>query len=207
MRRSPGFTAVAVLSLALGIGANTAIFSLINTVMLRMLPVRDPERLVELLTKYPNEEHWNAFSWPNYEHFRDHNHVFSGLIATAQSPFREPSFYVRGEGLEPERVKGQYVTGNFFPVLGVKAALGRLIGPEISRRGRQGGGGRWSTGEIGLARRSDPGQAIIVEDAPVTIIGVTAREFSSTWFRAGHLAANQHGVREHTFQMAATDGG
>ena len=180
MRRSPGFTAVAVLSLALGIGANTAIFSLINTVMLRRLPVRDPEQLVELLTKYPNEDHWNAFSWPNYEHFRDHNHVFSGLIATAQSPFREPSFYVRGEGLEPERVKGQYVTGNFFPVLGVKAALGRLIGPDdIQTSSPKVAVVSWSywRNRFGLDG-AILGKQIIVEDVPVTIIGVTAREFS-----------------------------
>ena len=62
MRRTPGFTAVAVVSLALGIGANTAIFSLINTLMLRMLPVRDPGQLVELLFKAPGQDHFNAFS-------------------------------------------------------------------------------------------------------------------------------------------------
>ncbi len=67
MRRSPGFTAVAVLSLSLGIGANTAIFSLINTLMLRLLPVRDPEQLVELLSRYPGEPRINAFSWQSYE--------------------------------------------------------------------------------------------------------------------------------------------
>ena len=61
MRRSPGFTAVAVLSLSLGIGANTAIFSLINTLMLRLLPVREPEQLVELLSRYPGEPRINAF--------------------------------------------------------------------------------------------------------------------------------------------------
>ena len=77
MRRSPGFTAVAVLSLSLGIGANTAIFSLINTLMLRMLPVREPGQLVELLHRYPGEPRVNAFSWQSYEHYRDHNHVFS----------------------------------------------------------------------------------------------------------------------------------
>jgi len=187
MRRSPGFTAVAVLSLALGIGANTAIFSLIDTVMLRMLPVRDPEQLAELLTKYPNEDHWNAFSWPNYEHFRDHNHVFSGLIATAQSPFREPTFYVRGEGLEPERVKGQYVTGNFFPVLGVKAALGRLIGPEDSQtRSPKVAVVSWSywRNRFGLDG-AILGKQIIVEDVPVTIIGVTAREFTGLQVGSG----------------------
>ena len=87
MRRSPGFTAVAVLSLSLGIGANTAIFSLINTLMLRLLPVRQPEQLVELLNRYPGEPRINAFSWESYEHYRDHSHVFSGLIGTS-GPYR-----------------------------------------------------------------------------------------------------------------------
>src|ERR1700737_3939924 len=81
MWRSPGFTAVALISLALGIGANTAIFSLIDTLMLRLLPVHDPERLVELLTRR-GAEHFNAFSWQTYTYLRDHNHVFSSLIAS-----------------------------------------------------------------------------------------------------------------------------
>jgi hypothetical protein len=80
MRRSPGFTAVAMLSLALGIGANTAIFSLINALMLRPLPIHDPGRLVELLFKAPGQDHFNAFDWQSYEHYRETNHVFSGLI-------------------------------------------------------------------------------------------------------------------------------
>src|SRR3982074_297880 len=84
MRRAPGFTAVAVLSLALGIGSNTAIFSLINTLMLRMLPVQHPEQhpeqLVALLSKYPGEPRGSYFSLRSYQHHRDYNHVFSGLI-------------------------------------------------------------------------------------------------------------------------------
>jgi predicted permease len=179
MRRAPGFTAVAVLSLALGIGANTAIFSLIDTVMLRMLPVREPGQLVELLTKFAGQDHWNAFSWQSYQHMRDHNHVFSGLIAATADPYRP--FHVRGEGLEPERVDGGYVVGSFFPVLGVKPAIGRLIGPEDDHMGAPAAVAvvSWSywKGRFSL----DPailGKRIIVEDVPVTIVGVTQREFS-----------------------------
>src|SRR5579864_1370891 len=134
MRRAPGFTAVAVLSLALGIGANTAIFSLIDTVMLRMLPVREPGQLVELLTKFPGQDRWNIFSWQAYQHLRDHNQVFSSLIAASNTNYGS-FFHVHGEGLEPERVGGEYVTGNFFAVLGVKPAIGRLISPEDDHMG------------------------------------------------------------------------
>ena len=125
MRRAPGFTAVAVVSLALGIGANTAIFSLINALMLRRLPIRDPGQLVELLFKARAQDHFNAFSLQSYEHYREHNHVFSGLVASADTPFA-----VHGDGLDPEIVHGGYVTANYFQVLGVHPALGRLIEPE-----------------------------------------------------------------------------
>src|SRR5256885_15903177 len=102
MRRSPGFTTVAVLSLALGIGANTAIFSLINTIMLRTLPVSHPEQLVQFLQKYPGEPrgYW-PWSRRNYEHFRDHNRTFSELTCTSfdnlarvSSPGGEPETLV-----------------------------------------------------------------------------------------------------------------
>src|SRR6266478_418751 len=84
MRRSPGFTAVAVLSLALGIGANTAIFSLINTIMLRQLPVSHPEQLVEFLEKRPGEPRGDGYlGWEKYEYFRDNNHIFSALTGTS----------------------------------------------------------------------------------------------------------------------------
>src|SRR5271166_1376284 len=125
MRRNPGFTAVAILSLALGIGANTAIFSLVYTLMLRTLPVRDPGQLVELLHRYPGEPHFNGFSWPAYQLMRERNHVFTGFTA---ADYR--SFHVRGEGLQPQTVQGAYVDGSFFPVLGIKPALGRLLGQD-----------------------------------------------------------------------------
>ena len=163
MRRSPGFTAVAALSLALGIGANTAIFSLINSLMLRMLPVRDPEQLVALLSKYPGEPRGSYFSLPSYEHHRDYNHVFSGLIATGVSRFN-----VRGGGGELETLDGEFVSDNFFQVLGVTPAIGRLAGPVVS----------WSYWKNRF--NLDPaivGKQIIVDDAPMTIVGVAPRAF------------------------------
>jgi predicted permease len=176
MRRSPGFTAVAVLSLALGIGANTAIFSLIDTLMLRLLPVRDPQQLVELLMKYPREPRGSYFSWESYEHHRDYNHVFSGLIGASSTRIN-----VRDAGGEPEILDGECVTGNFFPVLGVKPAIGRLIAPGDDRVGDAGSPVVVVSWAYWKNRFNlDPailGKRINVEDAPVTIIGVTPREF------------------------------
>ena len=79
---------------------------------------------MEFLNHYPGDPPLNVFSWQSYEYFRDHNHVFSGLTGVQPSRFN-----VRGEGLEPETVDGEAVVGNFFPLLGVKPAIGRLIGP------------------------------------------------------------------------------
>ena len=128
LRRAPGFTATAMISLALGIGANTAIFSLIDALTLRKLPVRQPEQLVEFLNQYPGDPPVNVFSQQNYEYFQDHSHVFSGLTGS-----RCASFSVRGEGLEQEAVDGAYVVANLFPLLGVKPAIGRLIAPGTPR--------------------------------------------------------------------------
>src|SRR5258708_595289 len=178
MRRTPGFTAVAVLSLGLGIGANTAISSLINTLMLRGVPVEAPGQLVELLQKYPGEPRGNGyFTWPSYEYYRDHNHVFSRLIAaTGQSRLT-----VRGEGLEPEQLNGEYVTGNFFPMLGVKTAIARLTGPRDDPMNGDGSAPAVVSWSYWKTRFNfDPailGKRIIVQDVPVTVAGVAPREF------------------------------
>jgi predicted permease len=176
LRRSPGFTAVAVLSLALGIGANTGVFSLINTLMLRLLPVRDPEGLVELLHQYPGEPRMNGYSWQSYEHFRDHNHAFSGLIG-----FSPSRFDLRGEGLGGQTVDGEYVVGDFFRVLGVKPAVGRLIGPEDDRLGGAHSAVAVVSWSFWKSRFNlDPrilGKRIILQNVPVAVIGVAPREF------------------------------
>jgi hypothetical protein len=176
MRRSPGFTAVAVLSLALGIGANTAIFSLINTLMLRELPVREPKQLVELLSRYPGEPDINVFSWTVYEHFRDRNHVFSDLIATSASRFQ-----VASEGRDVETVDGEYVVGTFFPALGVQPAIGRLLGPQDDQVGHADAAVAVVSWSYWKNRFNlDPsmlGKRIVLDGLPATIVGATRPEF------------------------------
>ncbi|MDO8680674.1 MAG: ABC transporter permease [Acidobacteriota bacterium] len=176
LRRSPGFTVVAVLSLALGIGANSAIFSLINTLMLRSLPVSHPEQLVELLSRYPGEPRMSSFSWRHYEHFRDHNQSFSDLLAVSRARFQ-----VAAEGSEPEAIDGEYVAGNFFSALGVQPALGRVIDGQDDQLGSATAASAvvsWSYWTNRL--HADPaiiGKAIIVNGAPATVVGVAPQEF------------------------------
>jgi len=123
-RKAPFFAAVAVLSLALGIGANTAIFTLTDQVLLRLLPVKQPEQLVLLSAigrHYGNNIGWNRISYPMYQDFRDRNTVFNGMFC-----FRETDMSLGSDG-RTERVAGEFVSGNYFPVLGVTPAVGRLF--------------------------------------------------------------------------------
>src|SRR5919107_4677680 len=113
--KSPGFTLVAVVSLALGVGANTAIFSLVNTVLLRPLPVEKPERLVSV-SVLGKDDSMLAFSYPTYKDFRDRSEVLSGIFAERLGPM---SLSRDGNN---QRVWGYLVTGNYFDVLGVAAA-------------------------------------------------------------------------------------
>jgi putative ABC transport system permease protein len=130
LRRSPMFVAVAVISLALGIGANTAIFSLLDQVVLRSLPVRDADRLVVLRRQYsPNgtdssDNHQTVFSYPVYRELRDHDPAFAGLVARMGTGVR-----IAWQG-STETGRAELVSGNFFPALGVSAAAGRTLLPD-----------------------------------------------------------------------------
>ena len=127
LARTPGFTAVAVLTLALGIGANTAIFSLLDQVLLRLLPVKDPQQLVLLTMKgrhYGSNWGGNAISHPMFRDFRDHNEAFSDMFC------RFPTSASLSFGQQSERVSVELVSGTYFSTLSVVPAMGRILTPE-----------------------------------------------------------------------------
>jgi predicted permease len=172
--RSPSFTAVVVLTLGLGIGANTAIFSLIDAVLLKMLPVRDPEQLV-LLRRDNNGEVANSFSYYTYKQILEKNQVFSDALA--YYPLRMNVSI--NNSVEPA-VSGQLVSGNYFSVLGVSAVLGRTI---ISSDDRAPGESPVCVISNNYWRQrfaADPavlGKTIHLSGSSFTIIGVTPPEF------------------------------
>jgi predicted permease len=132
MRRSPGFTAVAALSLALGIGANTAIFSLTDALLLRSLPVAGPRELVELgrITQYGPG---GSFSYPIFERVRDGNAVFQGVLTISTSAIEA------NVDTDAQRPTGRFVSGNFFELLGLAPSAGRLFSPDDDRPDAEGG--------------------------------------------------------------------
>ena len=173
LRASPGFAATAILSLALGIGANTAIFSILNAVMLRSLPVEDPQRLVQLETPPRSTSYTN----PIWEQVRDHQTAFSGALAFGSERFDLSS------GGESHYAQGIWASGDFFHVLGVAAMRGRVFTPDDDRHG----GGR--AGPVAVISYSfwkahfggDPdvvGKTIRLDRHPFTIVGVTPPWFT-----------------------------
>ncbi|NTX08569.1 ABC transporter permease [Myxococcus sp. CA040A] len=131
LRGSPGFTLVAVLTLALGVGANSAIFSVVDAVLLRPLPMGEPERLVRLYSSdgSPGDR---PTSPPDFTDFRTRTRSFSGMTA-----LRGSELTLAGDGDAPERLRGAYSTADFFEVLGVPAQLGRAFRPEDAQPGRE----------------------------------------------------------------------
>jgi predicted permease len=134
LAKSPGFTAIAVMTLALGIGANTAIFSLMNQILLRQLPVKNPDELVILRSPGPMTGHISSdgddaesFSYLMYKGLRDNNSVFSGILARYSF-----SASVANRG-QTDRASGELVSGNYFEVLGVEPAVGRVFSQDDDR--------------------------------------------------------------------------
>jgi predicted permease len=180
--QNPGFAAVAVLSLALGIGANTAIFSIVDAVLLKWLPVSSPQELV-VIARNPQKP-GVGFNYPDYEYVRDHNQVFSGVLVSGGGG-GALSMTVPDEGSHgsSELVPGTMVSGNYFQVLGVTPAIGRLFTPEDNKTA----GAHpvailsydfWKTRFAG-----DPGvlgKKITLNGSPFTVIGVARQGFTGT---------------------------
>src|SRR3989440_311860 len=182
LAKNPGFTLIAILTLALGIGANTALFSLLNQVLLRRLPVRNPKELVLLRAPGVRTGHiWSdgddseSFSYPLYKGLRDNNPVFAGIFGRFAF---SASIASRGQ---TERGSGELVTGNYFEVLGVRPALGRVL--SAADDDVQGAHpvlvlshGYWTRhfgGDAGVLN-----QTILVNNTEMTIVGVAQTGFS-----------------------------
>jgi predicted permease len=177
--RSKLFTLVAVASLALGIGANTAIFTLIDQLLLRLLPVRDPEQLVMIWTSGPHigsNRGTHMASYPMYQDFQQKAPAFSYVFCRRETPL-SISF-----GGQTERIDGELVSGNYFQALGVKAAIGRVFTPEEDDRVYKGHPVVVLSYPYWLTRfAADPGvigQKMLVNDYPMTIVGVSAAGFN-----------------------------
>ena len=179
LRRSPGFTVVAVLTVALGIGANTAIFSLINAVMLRILPVAQPEQLMFLtdpgasFVAVDTTENGvrNMLAWAEFERLRDGTHdVFSGMFAAESAPRTGDVLF----GDRNHRARVQMVSGEFFGVLGVHAAAGRLFEADDERAGVI----SWAFWQREFAGKPNViGQTVRVGNGTVPIAGIAPRGF------------------------------
>ena len=187
LAKNPGFTGIAVLTLALGIGANTGIFTILRQVVLQRLPVPHPEQLVLLYSPGPKQGHVNSdenaapgedgaesFSYPMYTNLRDRNSVFSGLAA--KDTFSATLTY-RGS---TERAKADLVSGNYFETLGVTAAIGRTFEPADTVASGGSPVVMLSNGYWKSRFGGDPGvlnQGVLVNNRPMTVVGVVAAGF------------------------------
>src|SRR5690242_14975152 len=179
LRKSPIFTIVAVLSIAIGLGANTAIFTLVDQVLLRLLPVKDPQQLVLLQGRGRYFGQWQGdeytLSYPLYTDLRDHTRdVFAGVFAR-----RNWAMQVSYQG-HTERVDGEMVSGTYFPVLGVGAAVGRVLTQEDDQHAGANQVAVLSYDYWRTRFAADPaviGQKLIVNNYPLTIVGVSQPGF------------------------------
>lgn len=171
--KAPSFTAVAVLSLALGIGANTALFSLVDAFLLRPLPVKDPQQLVFVNRSTPDGESRDDFSYRTFEQFRDGSESFSGMFARDNT---RVSVTVDGQ---PDILWADFVSGSYFDVLGVSASVGRTFSADDDQPGKTPvavlSNAYW---ERQFARSpAVVGKTIYIGKLPFSVIGVTSSKF------------------------------
>jgi len=174
LRRSPGFAIVAILTLALGVGANTAIFSVINAVLLRPLPVKNPQEIIQLTTV--GSYGVGSFSYPEYKLFRDENHVCAEMAAIGWINNLDATI-----DSQVERVEGRIVSGNFFSLLGVGARAGRTFTSEDEKNQKSGAAALISYAywrrRFGLSPAA-VGRSITLGRTVFTIVGVAPEGFS-----------------------------
>jgi predicted permease len=187
--KKPAFTLIAVLSLALGIGANTAIFSLLDAVLLKSLPVHEPDKLVlfgngknmGMTNQFPSESS-DLFSYPFYRQVQQRNDVFSGVASLLSIQWNVHGFVTNGQS-DIEQLKVQLVSGTYFPVLGVNPHLGRVLNDADDQTS---GGHAVTVISHGLWTQrlgQDPGavgKTITIDNVAYTIVGVAPREFFGT---------------------------
>ena len=177
LRKSPGFTATAILTLALGIGANTAIFSMMDTVILQSLPVKNPSELVVISSVAPRNGENDSFSYPMYQDIRDKNDAFDGVLAGGGT---QMNISYAGES---EHIRGRLVSGNYFDVLGVHPWVGRLFTQDDDRIP---GANPITVLSYGFWERrfgKDPsiiGKSILLNERAMTVIGVAGPDFYGT---------------------------
>ena len=192
LAKTPGFTLVAVLSLALGIGANTTVFSLLDAIRLRSLPIENPERMVNIATQIKGREPHLNFSYPLYTGLRDGNQTLSGVIAYTETNLGLTA------GDQTERIRAEIVSANYFSVLGVRPAMGSVFAPDDERPGAA------STAVISDAlwhRRlaGDPGvlgKTITLNSRTFSVVGVAPKKFpgllrgmqTDVWITLPHMA-------------------
>ena len=197
LAKSPAFTVIAALSLALGIGANTAIFSMVNVILLKPVPAQEPSRLASVFMLDQRNPGNLPLSHLNYKDLRDQNKVFSGMAAFAFAQVNWSS------GRESEQIPAQVVSGNYFALLGAEPALGRGFLPEEDGKPTPVaivGHGFW---ERSLG--SDPGivgRTLTLNRTPFTVIGVARKGFTGTLLGAGPsvwVPMSMHAVAQPNF--------
>jgi predicted permease len=189
--KKPGFTLIAVLSLALGIGANTAIFTLLNAALLKSLPVREPEKLVlfgnaqsaGMTNGFPDQS-WDLFSYPFYRKVQQRTDVFAGVTGLLSIPWGvHGTVNTNRSSGELEKIQVQLVSGTYFPVLGVNAALGRVLSDDDDQNQGAHPVAVVSYGWWAKRLGADPsviGKTITIDSINYTIVGVAAPEFFGT---------------------------